>query len=351
MLDLSRGGRRAAGGGADARLPPFAEGNAGPVRRPGDASTQRSERNQDMTLGQNISRLRTEQGLSQGDLAEALDVSRQSISKWETDASIPELEKLLRLSELFHITLDELVKGTGGSPETPPPTPEPSAAKEDAPWQPEAQLLQTLDRQMNRTVGWVLLGFGALLTLLLAMLGDGLAGLLLASPLFLCGIICLVARKRPGLWCAWACGLLGLIWLRATAGIRWTDIFRAPSTVFRSDVAQIVSWAIAVFLLLLLIGTVRSFRDQVLPWEKRNIGKYAGLWGLYLVGRWAVNRFLFAAWAMKVFSSGNHTQSAAVVYSIANILWEVALLTALALLLVKTAALLRGRKAGSAAAH
>ena len=303
-----------------------------------------------MTLGQNICRLRTEQGLSQGDLADALDVSRQSISKWETDASIPELEKLLRLSELFHITLDELVKGPDGSVETPPPAPEPPTA--EAPAQdPEAELLRALDRGVNRTVGWVLLGFGALLTLLLAMLGDGLAGLLLASPLFLCGIICLTAKRRTGLWCAWACGLLGLVWLRATAGIRWTDIFRAPSTVFRSDVAQIVSWAIAVFLLLLLIGTVRSFRDQVLPWEKRNIGKYAGLWVLYLVGRWAVNRFLFAAWAMKVFSSGNHTQSTAVAYSITNILWEVALLAALALLLVKTAALLRGRKAANAAAH
>ena len=65
-----------------------------------------------MTLGQNICRLRTERGLSQGDLADALEVSRQSISKWETDASVPELEKLLRLSELFHITLDELVKET-----------------------------------------------------------------------------------------------------------------------------------------------------------------------------------------------------------------------------------------------
>ena len=302
-----------------------------------------------MTLGQNICRLRTEQGLSQGDLADALDVSRQSISKWETDASIPELEKLLRLSELFHITLDELVKGPDGSVETPPPAPEPPTA--EAPAQdPEAELLRALDRGVNRTVGWVLLGFGALLTLLLAMLGDGLAGLLLASPLFLCGVICLTAKRRAGLWCAWACGLLGLVWLRATTGIGWTDIFRAPSTVFRSDVAQIVSWAIAVFLLLLLIGTVRSFRDQVLPWEKRNIGKYAGLWVLYLVGRWAVNRFLFTAWAMKVFSSGN-TQSAAVAYSITNILWEVALLAALALLLVKTAALLRGRKAASAAAH
>ena len=310
-----------------------------------------------MTLGQNICRLRTERGLSQGDLADALEVSRQSISKWETDASVPELEKLLRLSELFHITLDELVKGPDGSLETPPPAPEDpaapegSAAEEEDPNRGWEESLHTLDRQMNRTVGWVLLGFGALLTLLLAVLGDGLAGLLLASPLFLCGVICLTARHRTGLWCAWACGLLDLVWLRATAGIRWTDIFRAPSTVFRSDVAQIVSWAIAVFLLLLLIGTVRSFRDQVLPWEKRNIGKYAGLWVLYLVGRWAVNRFLFAAWAMKVFSSGNHTQSAAVVYSIANILWEIALLAALALLLVKTAALLRGRKAASAAAH
>ena len=304
-----------------------------------------------MTLGQNICRLRTERGLSQGDLADALDVSRQSISKWETDASIPELEKLLRLSELFHITLDELVKGPSGSVETPPPAPEPSAAKEDAPWQPEAQLLQTLDRQMNRTVGWVLLGFGALLTLLLAMLGDGLAGLLLASPLFLCGVICLTAKRRAGLWCAWACGLLGLVWLRATTGIRWTDIFCAPSAVFRSDVAQIVSWGIAVFLLLLLLGTVRSFRDQVLPWEKRNIGKYAGLWVLYLAGRWAVNRFLFAAWAMKVFPSGNYSQSTVVAYSVAGTLWEVLLLVVLALLLVKTAALLRGRKAANAAAH
>ena len=63
-----------------------------------------------MTLGQNIARLRTQKNLSQGDLADALEVSRQSVSKWETDASIPELDKLLRLAELFGVTLDELVK-------------------------------------------------------------------------------------------------------------------------------------------------------------------------------------------------------------------------------------------------
>lgn len=62
-----------------------------------------------MTLGEKISALRNQHEMSQGDLAEKMNVSRQSISKWETDTSVPELEKLIQLSEVFHITLDELV--------------------------------------------------------------------------------------------------------------------------------------------------------------------------------------------------------------------------------------------------
>ena len=64
-----------------------------------------------MTLGEKITTLRNQYEMSQGDLAEKMNVSRQSISKWETGTSVPELEKLIQLSELFHITLDELVKG------------------------------------------------------------------------------------------------------------------------------------------------------------------------------------------------------------------------------------------------
>ncbi len=41
-----------------------------------------------MTLGENICRLRTEKGMSQGDLADLLEVSRQSVSKWETGGSL-----------------------------------------------------------------------------------------------------------------------------------------------------------------------------------------------------------------------------------------------------------------------
>ena len=64
-----------------------------------------------MTMGQRLLALRTQAGLSQEALAEQLGVSRQSISKWETDSSIPDLDKLVRLSEIFGVTLDELVKG------------------------------------------------------------------------------------------------------------------------------------------------------------------------------------------------------------------------------------------------
>ena len=62
-----------------------------------------------MSLGERIYKLRTEKGMSQGDLSDALEVSRQSISKWETNGSVPELDKLVKLSEIFGVSLDELV--------------------------------------------------------------------------------------------------------------------------------------------------------------------------------------------------------------------------------------------------
>ncbi len=64
-----------------------------------------------MNLGERIYTLRTEKEMSQGDLAEAMEVSRQSISKWETNGSVPELDKLVKLSEVFGVSLDALVTG------------------------------------------------------------------------------------------------------------------------------------------------------------------------------------------------------------------------------------------------
>lgn len=71
-----------------------------------------------MSLGQNIYRLRTDKNMSQEDFAAAMEVSRQSVSKWENDMAVPELEKLIKMVNLFEISLDELVGNTPPEPKT-----------------------------------------------------------------------------------------------------------------------------------------------------------------------------------------------------------------------------------------
>ncbi len=69
-----------------------------------------------MTLGEKIYRLRTELGLSQETFGEQLGVSRQSVSKWETDQSVPELDKIVAISEFFGVSTDQLLKETEDVP-------------------------------------------------------------------------------------------------------------------------------------------------------------------------------------------------------------------------------------------
>lgn len=68
-------------------------------------------------LSEKIYTLRRKNGLSQEQLAERIGLSRQSISKWESGTSTPELEKLVALSECFHVSLDELVKDETMAPD------------------------------------------------------------------------------------------------------------------------------------------------------------------------------------------------------------------------------------------
>lgn len=54
--------------------------------------------------------LRNKAGLSQADFAEMLNVSRQTVSKWELGSSVPEIGKLIAISELFGVSIDHLLK-------------------------------------------------------------------------------------------------------------------------------------------------------------------------------------------------------------------------------------------------
>lgn len=76
-----------------------------------------------MTLGQRIQAERKRLGLSQEGLGEALGVTRQAISKWEADGAVPEVDKLVALSRLFHLPVGVLL---GVEEARPPNRPGPS---------------------------------------------------------------------------------------------------------------------------------------------------------------------------------------------------------------------------------
>ena len=70
-----------------------------------------------MTFSDKLIALRKKAGWSQEKLAERLNVSRQSVSKWESAQSMPDIDKILQLSSLFSVTTDCLLKDTQAEPE------------------------------------------------------------------------------------------------------------------------------------------------------------------------------------------------------------------------------------------
>lgn len=65
-----------------------------------------------MAFSENLQFIRARQGLTQEQLAEKLDVSRQSVSKWESGASFPEMDTLLQLCDLYDVKMDTLLRGS-----------------------------------------------------------------------------------------------------------------------------------------------------------------------------------------------------------------------------------------------
>lgn len=63
-----------------------------------------------MTFGEKLQQIRMKAGMSQDKLAEMLEVSRQAVSKWERDETMPETDKVIRISEIFNVTTDYLLK-------------------------------------------------------------------------------------------------------------------------------------------------------------------------------------------------------------------------------------------------
>ncbi|WP_225048184.1 helix-turn-helix domain-containing protein [Lacticaseibacillus kribbianus] len=64
-----------------------------------------------MIIGEQLRKARTDAGMSQEQLAEYMAVSRQTVSNWENSRSYPDIERVMRMAEFYHLSLDELLRG------------------------------------------------------------------------------------------------------------------------------------------------------------------------------------------------------------------------------------------------
>ncbi len=219
-----------------------------------------------MNLGENIYKFRTGRSMSQGDLAEALEVSRQSVSKWENSSAVPELDKLMKLAAIFEISLDELV--TGEERMCPKITPEHTTA-------PRTESHSAT----QRTLAIVLLSTGLAAFLVISLLYSLVAGFLAAATLYVPGLVCLLAKKRAGLKCAWAeffmLALLFMIGSGTSWNNFWTDIRLLllcdyPAEYFNTwrTVISLIEW---IVLMGLITWTVCSFYHEVRVLKKSDL--------------------------------------------------------------------------------
>jgi len=216
-----------------------------------------------MSFGQRLYYLRKERNLSQEDLAELLSVSRQSISKWETDASVPELDKLIKLSEVFGISLDHLIRNEVTEdaespclPQTVPPT---SSYERPVLPSPERQGIGTT----QKIVGAVLIAIGALFWLIGILLSDLWEGMIYSCPFFVCGIICLSFRRRAWLWCIWAVyALIDLYFVFATSisKLRYLQVILFYEEYNLRQILAGVLWMTILYVIGIL--TLVSFRNE-----------------------------------------------------------------------------------------
>ena len=144
-----------------------------------------------MSLGNNIYELRSKANLSQEELAAKLGVSRQSVSKWETDASVPDVDKLIQLSKIFGVTLDFLVNGEDDFQQQAQ-----TSIKETAEFE-NTSVAKSPQFRTRKIVGVVLMGVSLLSVLLSLIFMSEITPLIIFLSVYflLCGIICVILKK------------------------------------------------------------------------------------------------------------------------------------------------------------
>ncbi len=204
-----------------------------------------------MNLGENIYRLRTDKNLSQGDLADALDVSRQSVSKWENNSAVPELDKLIKMAEVFGISLDTLVGNTAEKTQ-----------KAAAPESSTPKLLADPPISSGIIPGFILLFIATALCMLIALQSTLLSGVLYAAPLFICSAICFILKRRKALWCCWVFLFSAVTWCFHGTGLGLIAFWQIFNPMIQTTIQlynSLITLAINIFVAAMGFWTYRSY--------------------------------------------------------------------------------------------
>ena len=234
-----------------------------------------------MNIGERIYNLRTEANMSQGDLAEKLNVSRQSVSKWENNNSTPDIEKLVLIASVFGITVDKLVKDDvtknieNLSNET-------ISSFENQNTIPQASTNETKSTTLkpvkNLKAAKILLVLGILVAFGFFVFGLGFAGLIFALPFLVCSLICYCSKKDVGFACAWVLVFLADMYVRLGTGISWATIRLTSQWEYSMNYWRLfIAWVqFAVILSLVIYTIVRAKKvvTEITPKLKKELLAY-----------------------------------------------------------------------------
>ncbi len=206
------------------------------------------------SIGERIYDLRNRNNMSQGNLADKLDVSRQTISKWENNICLPEAEKLLQLSEIFGVSIDYILKGRTIT------EPEPVYIYVKDPDRENNSKYN--ERIVRKYVGIVLAVIGGLLSAWLALLGGWLyiiftGGLVLLGILFACNV------KHPWLIVSWITYLLVMVALPFCSAISPLLIFSPYIYTDGYLLHLALAYSVWLIFVILILCTIKAKRCYI----------------------------------------------------------------------------------------
>ena len=208
------------------------------------------------SIGEKIYDLRNRNNMSQGNLADKLDVSRQTISKWENNICLPEAEKLLQLSEIFGVSIDYIMKGETEPQQTQDPV---YIYIKD----PDGENTSKHNEKIvMKYVGIVLAIIFGIISIVLLILG-GYVLTIIPFAVAVLGILLAKDIKHPWLITSWITYITGILSLPFFTSINPFMIFGPIIYTEGYTVHLLWGWGIWTALAVLILCTIKAKRGYI----------------------------------------------------------------------------------------